>query len=69
MNRENRNFNFTVIYKKGSEMDHVDALSRCHKPEIETCNQISDSTNIIKNKNITAHENLVHRGAQAVYEK
>jgi hypothetical protein len=61
-----QNFNFTVKYRKGTENNHVDALSRSFEPQLD-CNTVESVEETSDPRILELHEKLVHRGAKAVY--
>lgn len=59
-----QNFNFEVVYKKGEQIPHVDALSRHHEENIG--NQITTEK---RKRILQMHDQLIYRGAKAILEK
>ena len=60
-------FNFKVDYQKGETIEHIDALSRQFMDQ--SVNEINNSENQNERIIISVHEDLIHRGAKAVYQK
>lgn len=58
-----QDYDFTITYKKGSEMLSADAMSRLYeKDNEETDNEKENKKNIVK----TIHERLLHRGLASI---